>query len=129
MKCPLDDGERVQLFNAVLVRGNPLRTILISVFIRVCMHLMNLIEMPVTESERKKWCQAIESEVRTHAFTYLKLRCVRIPNAANYTRSVTTTPSNYAALDLGEDGRVKTALQEKVSVAWLARRSGLLLAR
>ena len=28
--------------------------------------------------------------------------------------------SNYPALDLGEDGRVKTALQEKVFVAWLA---------
>ena len=28
--------------------------------------------------------------------------------------------SNYPALILGEDGRVKTALQEKVFVAWLA---------
>ena len=28
--------------------------------------------------------------------------------------------SNYPALDLGDDGRVKTALQEKAFVAWLA---------
>ena len=28
--------------------------------------------------------------------------------------------NNYPALDLGEDGRVKTALQEKAFVAWLA---------
>ena len=28
--------------------------------------------------------------------------------------------NNYQALDLGEDGRVKTALQEKAFAAWLA---------
>ena len=28
--------------------------------------------------------------------------------------------NNYPALDLGDDGRVKTALQEKAFVAWLA---------